>query len=353
MVCMTMIVYITAIFLPFPAYATAADASQENKWSKYTTDELQVMLKEISEEIGRRIMKKNNSTAEKSADSGDKSLGRIIDIFPDEVLAKTVRDSCGKISIEQNVTQNDLDKITYISIAGSNNDIYDLTGIGYLRNVESIALISCYKNTTLPDELYFLPKLEAINIMSGNLTALSPLLGNLISLTYLGISGCNITTIPETIGTLHNLKSISLLGNNITSLPDTIGNLVNLDTLSVCENHLSALPDSICNLYNLKTLVIFRNEISVLPDNIGNLINLKEFFASNNKFSYLPESIGNLINLQSLDISGTNVEYLPETIGKLKNLKHLYISYTKIKTLPDSIVDLDLDVIDMKGLPIK
>ncbi len=67
----------------------------------------------------------------------------------------------------------------------------------------------------------------------------------------------------------------------------------------------------------------------------------------------LPEWIGDFSELNSLNITETNISKIPETIGNLKNLKHLFIGGTKVTELPNSIYNLQLESLNMKGLPIK
>lgn len=169
------------------------------------------------------------------------SLGKIKDLFPDETFACIIRDKCGRLSIQQEVTADDLNKITTIVDHGplyhGYGIIKDLTGIGYLTEL------------------------------------------NWLELEY----------------------------NSIISLPDEIRN---------CKN-------------------------------------LKYIHLSHNELETITEWIGELSELSTLDISNTNVSKLPESIGNLKNLKYLYIGNTKITELPESLWNLDLEIIDMKGLPIK
>lgn len=106
-------------------------------------------------------------------------------------------------------------------------------------------------------------------------------------------------------------------------------------------------------LTNLDWLELEYNEISALPDEIRNCKNLTYIHMAHNKLNTITEYIGELTNLSTLDISYSNISKLPESIGNLENLEYLNIGHTQIAELPDSIWNLDLEMINMQGLPIK
>lgn len=177
----------------------------------------------------------------------DESLGRIIDLFPDENLAIVIREGCAKFSIEQTVTQADLDKITIISERLS--DIHDLTGIGLLRNLEYIGLDDNYDGP-FPEEIRNCPALRTIWIVNNE----------------------HITELPEWIGELTNLEIIDLYRDNITRLPDSLCTLPKLEELDVHNNSaLTSLPQNIGNCSTLKRLYISYTGISELPASLYNL----------------------------------------------------------------------------------
>ena len=163
-------------------------------------------------------------------------LGKIKDLFPDKALAKYVRDKVGKISIEQSVTQAELDKIDSFRIMQKTEygDISDLTGIGLLRNLEQFGLynsVGCF-GTELPEEFYTLTKLRLIAISSPSFTTLSESLGNFTSLVYLDIGGTGVASLPNSIGNLTALKSLDISHTKIKELPDSIWAL-QLDTIEM------------------------------------------------------------------------------------------------------------------------
>ena len=185
----------------------------------------------------------------------DESLGRIIDLFPDEQLAIMIRTSCGKTSIEQPVTQKDLDEVEMLTCVF--DEFHDFTGIRYLRNL-------WYFHT---EDNYSGP-------------------------------------FPEELRYCHSLTSLYLNSNpNITEIPEWIGELTNLETLEFYHDDITYLPDSVCNLMKLTHLDVSRNEkLAILPENIGNLAKLDYLNISQTAITMLPASVRNL----SLSYFGMN-----------------------------------------------
>lgn len=207
--------------------ATSLSTYAEN-WSTYSTEDLQKIRDEINSEIGSRIK------AEELAPNSE-ALGRIKDIFPDEALAMVVRDSVAKFSIEQTVTQAELDEVKYIQLFScEHGNFSDLTGIGYLRNLKQFSLYNNmeYLGTSFPEEFYTLTQLETIEVVGSKLSELSPSLGNLTNLKTLEIGSTDVSILPESIGNLQNLKTLDIGYTNITALPVSIWNL-KLDSLDM------------------------------------------------------------------------------------------------------------------------
>ena len=329
-------------------------------WSVFTLDELKMMQTAISEEISHRILQEYMSTqapsSEPAEENKNQSLGRIIDLFPDESLAKIIRDNCGKLTIQSELTQEELDRITSLTIdglSGEKTKIHDLTGIGYLHNLKVLNMIASYTNTYLPDEIYTLCKLEYLGIRRTELTEISPMIGGLTALKTLYLSHNKISTLPETIENLTYLQRLALEDNCFSDFPEEIGTLVYLEELDISKNNIVSLPDCIGNLKSLKKLWIYSNSLISLPDTIGDLINLNSFDVHENNLISLPNSIIYLQKLEYLSISNTKISSLPDAIGNMISLKKLNISNTRITSLPSSLGDLQLEEINMSGLSIE
>ena len=210
-------------------------------------DEMIVDLNAVNTALGQKI--RSNAL---TASSQDESLGKIKDLFPDVSFAKVIREKTGKISIEQTVTQAELDQIRTIRIQFKTDygAIADLTGIGYLRNLVDFGLanMNIYTGTEFPEEFYTLTQLVYLSVCGWQLTSLSDSIGNFAKLESLDVQWTNIDSLPESIGNLSNLRTLNISNTKIEKLPESIGNLSNLRTLDISNTKIEELPDSIWNL---------------------------------------------------------------------------------------------------------
>ena len=193
----------------------------------------------------------------------EESLGTIKDLFPDPVVAKWVRDQVGKLSINQPVTQAELDKVKSFRIFSDYGTPADLTGIGYLRNLQEIMIdgnnSSGFTGSEFPEDFYTLRKLkklyawECIRWSKSNIVTISPRIGEMTSLEYIGLGYAQIAELPDEICNLTNLETLSLGNTKLTKLPENIGNLTKLTYLDISNTQITELPESLWNL-NLKTV---------------------------------------------------------------------------------------------------
>ena len=166
-------------------------------------------------------------------------------------------------------------------------------------------------------------RVTQLSLSNNDLTALSPAIGKLTSLSELYLSDNELTALPPAIGKLTSLLYLNLKGNQLTALPSAIGKLTSLTGLALNDNHLTALPTAIGELASLTTLYLNSNELTALPPAIGKLTSLISLDLYDNQLTDIPPAIGELTSLISLHISDN-----PITSG-LENLRHL----TKLSTL--------------------
>ena len=228
-----------AVLLMLVLCLTAALA--ETDYAAMTDEELRALrtdalteLTAIQTELGRRLKAETYAGV-----SDSEALGKIKDLFPDEALAMFVRDKCGKFSIEQTVTQAELDEILYIQCFNNEHGSFqDLTGIGYLRNLRMFTLYNSmeYLGTEFPEEFYTLTNLYEIDLGHNcpNLCVLSESLGNLVNLKTLNIHYSKVSKLPDSIGNLTKLKELDIGNTKITELPDSIWNL-ELETVNMAN----------------------------------------------------------------------------------------------------------------------
>ncbi|MBR3929722.1 MAG: leucine-rich repeat domain-containing protein [Clostridia bacterium] len=241
-----LIAYLLSILLLFTITGLCEEHSLDSLLEKRRAilDELAVVNAEIS------ALNKENALA-----NSDDKVGKLKDLFPDEIVACYIRDQLGKFSIEQYVTQAELDTITSFRIFSSYGTPGDLTGIGYLRNLEEILIdhnnSSGFTGTAFPEDFYTLKKLkklyawECADWRKNNINYISPEIGNMTSLEYIGLGYAQITHLPDEICNLTNLETLALGNTLLTELPENIGNLTKLKSLNISNTQITALPESI------------------------------------------------------------------------------------------------------------
>lgn len=156
-------------------------------------------------------------------------IGTLAELFPDESLAMAVRDEMAKFSINQPVTQDELDRVTGIIVSSPSayGVISDLTGVGQLSNLTRLLFLNSSGRgiAELPDELFTLVSLEELNV-----------------------SGAAITELPEQIGDLVHLRSLDIGYTAVSILPDTMSKLVNLRSLDIGNTEITAIPEALYGL---------------------------------------------------------------------------------------------------------
>ncbi|KAF8028483.1 hypothetical protein BT93_E1181 [Corymbia citriodora subsp. variegata] len=269
--------------------------------------------------------------------------------------------------------------------------------LGHLENLVSLNLKFCKFVKDLPEELCYMKVLEELlidgtsirmihflrpasmerlQILSAcqceSLARISDSIGQLKSLTYLGLDGAAIDSLPDSIGSLKKLQSL-LLGNcqKLPELPYSIGNLESLEIMDLSSTMIARLPRSIENLKKLKVLKMENTHLRKFPKDIKNLDKLEEIDLSrcknlkgqicfdfrglsslkilrlsSTKTSGLPwsddrfsgrQTFSSLSHLHRLDLSECDqvraLPKLPPNLSKLKLLQLLEISHCSVQTL--------------------
>jgi len=185
------------------------------------------------------------------------------EIFPDLGLAQAVAQELG-VWAEGSIEISELAEITYLDAEDAG--IEDLTGIGYLTNLEELNLGENQISNLAPGTFTDLTSLTSLILTNNQISDLAPgTFAGLESLMILSLWSNQISDLTTgAFAGLENLTNLYLDNNKIRDLAlDTFTNLTNLRTLSLSENQIRDLA-SIANLTNLEGLSLWVNQISDL-----------------------------------------------------------------------------------------
>ncbi|ARM72478.1 hypothetical protein LMxysn_0843 [Listeria monocytogenes] len=172
----------------------------------------------------------------------------IIAAFPDEDIAEWVAFATGKESVEDTITQADLDSVTTLIMEGKpltgeqlnifNNEVFpnvtlltiegghinELPVFTAFPNIEEMNL-SADRVTLFPDADY--PKLKSVDLSLNNFSKTLPTFVGMDGLENINLYGCHITNIPfdawsnlDYVGAEYGI--INLGGNHLTNVPNHI-----------------------------------------------------------------------------------------------------------------------------------
>ncbi|HBM4480345.1 TPA: leucine-rich repeat domain-containing protein, partial [Listeria innocua] len=180
----------------------------------------------------------------------------ISSIFPDANLAEVMRTQFGKSSVDDTVTQAELDSCTAINTAVYKN-IIDVTGIENLRNLTSLDLSGNKIVDISP--VAGLVNLKSLRVDNNKELSDISLVAGLVNLKALYIHNCAISDISA-VSNLIGLETFTADGNKLSDI-SPLANLTNLLRLNLSNNMIENV-DVIANLNKLYLLYLDNNKIS-------------------------------------------------------------------------------------------
>ena len=156
-----------------------------------------------------------------------------------------------------------------------------------VSSLESLYISSIDDLMSLPDELHqHVSTLQSLQIKDcSHLATLPHWIGNLTSLTTLGIGNCpELASLPQDmrfLSSLTSLKNLTIVScPQLTSFPEELRSLRSLKTLKVFHySGLTTLPDWIGSLSSLEILLIGEcPKLTSLPEEMHSLTNLERLF---------------------------------------------------------------------------
>ncbi|ELC6641711.1 leucine-rich repeat domain-containing protein [Listeria monocytogenes] len=256
-------------------------------------------------------VKKSNQPieAEKTIKKNVKAISpdKISVIFPDAALAEIIRDTLGKSSVDDIVTQAELDTITRVS--ESYRGIADISGMENLTNLGYLYL----NNNQISDisPLANLTNLSNLDLYNNQISDISPL-ENLTNLSDLGLYNNQISDISP-LANLTNLSNLDLNNNQISDL-SPLSNLTNLKDLGLYNNQISDISP-LSNLTNLRWLGLEDQKISASKVKWNDPLSVTNAIKDNNGNLIAPSSISNQGAYTNPTITWTGLTNTPQSVS--------------------------------------
>ncbi|EHQ0693716.1 InlB B-repeat-containing protein [Listeria monocytogenes] len=250
-------------------------------------------------------------------------------IFPDADLAEGIRAVLQKASVTDVVTQEELESITKLVVAGEK--VASIQGIEYLTNLEYLNLNGNQITDISP--LSNLVKLTNLYIGTNKITDISAL-QNLTNLRELYLNEDNISDISP-LANLTKMYSLNLGANHNLSDLSPLSNMTGLNYLTVTESKVKDVTP-IANLTDLYSLSLNYNQIEDISP-LASLTSLHYFTAYVNQITGITP-VANMTRLNSLKIGNNKITDL-SPLANLSQLTWLEIGTNQISDI-NAVKDL-------------
>ncbi|EHA7951171.1 LPXTG cell wall anchor domain-containing protein [Listeria monocytogenes] len=250
-------------------------------------------------------------------------------IFPDADLAEGIRAVLQKASVTDVVTQEELESITKLVVAGEK--VASIQGIEYLTNLEYLNLNG--NQITDINPLSNLVKLTNLYIGTNKITDISAL-QNLTNLRELYLNEDNISDISP-LANLTKMYSLNLGANHNLSDLSPLSNMTGLNYLTVTESKVKDVTP-IANLTDLYSLSLNYNQIEDISP-LASLTSLHYFTAYVNQITDITP-VANMTRLNSLKIGNNKITDL-SPLANLSQLTWLEIGTNQISDI-NAVKDL-------------
>ncbi|ELB6106689.1 InlB B-repeat-containing protein [Listeria monocytogenes] len=250
-------------------------------------------------------------------------------IFPDADLAEGIRAVLQKASVTDVVTQEELENITKLVVAGEK--VASIQGIEYLTNLEYLNLNGNQITDISP--LSNLVKLTNLYIGTNKITDISAL-QNLTNLRELYLNEDNISDISP-LANLTKMYSLNLGANHNLSDLSPLSNMTGLNYLTVTESKVKDVTP-IANLTDLYSLSLNYNQIEDISP-LASLTSLHYFTAYVNQITDITP-VANMTRLNSLKIGNNKITDL-SPLANLSQLTWLEIGTNQISDI-NAVKDL-------------
>lgn len=170
------------------------------------------------------------------------------------------------------------------------------------------------------------------------LTKLPEPLFALTHLVALDLRNNSLTELPNNLPCLRNLREIFINNNGLSTFPTILLAIDKLEVLELSGNSISALPEELSNLEFLVHLNISNNPGISIPETISKLTSLRDIVAANNSYREIPSALLGCRSILSLNVSGNPINEISTEFTALVNLRRLSIDTNTLRRPPIEIV---------------
>ncbi|EHC6302443.1 hypothetical protein JSY91_002402 [Listeria monocytogenes] len=294
--------------------AVTETASSEHHSEEITDSKEEVEVKEINQPLeAEKVIEKNVKAI---------SPDKISVIFPDATLAEVIRAELGKNSVDDVITQAELNTIFDLSVKDKGR--VDLSGVENLTSLSWLVL----NNTEISDlsPVKDLKRLSTLQVTGCGISDLSSL-SNLTSLTSLYLESNNISDLSP-LANLTGLTFMRLDGNEISDI-SSLSRLVRLGLLDLTNNQISDVSP-LKNLSQLTKISIANQSLSLPSVKWNSPVNVTNSLKDVQGNLIAPSSISNKGVYTAPTITWTGLANLNQSvnyswksslpIGKVKNV---------------------------------
>lgn len=204
------------------------------------------------------------------------------------------------------------------------------------------------------EKLYKLKDLQALKLLSNELTDYPKNFDALTNLVYFASYNNKLTSFPPNLKPFSLLYYMELQHTKIDSIPAQIAFLNRLQSFKFGNtDDTLALPTTLKFLKNLKDISIENCVMDSFPKQLFRVTTLNFLSLSNTNTHYLTKHFERFQNLEVLIVENNPIETIPFDIYKAQNLRLISLRGNKITKIPDTICHLEnLTLLDLRGNPM-
>ncbi|KAL4594571.1 hypothetical protein ACB092_12G028400 [Castanea dentata] len=273
--------------------------------------------------------------------NGSQKLIETPDITKALVLEKLDLEGCINLcEIHQSISIHK--NLTFLNLKGCKK-LRRLPSKFEMESLEILILSDCSKVKAIPEFGKNMERVLKLYLDGTAITKLPTSIGNLTSLTSLGLRDCkNLMSLPSTFFNMKMLENVNLSGcSKLCKLLENLGTVESVGNVDLSGTATRLMSYSNAPFQKLKKLVFggFKarspDPMSLLSTSLSGLCSLTDLDLSYCNLKAIPSDVGCLFSLKRLNLSGNNFDGLPENIAQLSNLKFLRVENCKnLRLLP-------------------